>query len=271
MPAARCRPSRGDDSRGAAPVGGRARDAGRRPPAVPVRSCCWPPPRSCPSCRSAPAHPSGPAHPCVRRVRRRATAGAAGLHGGDREVLVDLDGDVRPVGTDHVGLVDALGVGLDPLDRGARLLGLRGRGDLVRDRAGQQGLAGVGGLAGVLRLTAAAHPARRSPSLALHAAIRAGGGDLGRGLGAGQRRSADGQSGRGRDRRGGGDHLVALLHEGLLGGRVMRDHRPHRRVHRPCPGHQPPVHPRDRLRWRRGRARSRRRGAVAQSVRAADS
>src|SRR5690349_11728959 len=53
---------------------------------------------------------------------------AALLDGRHRERRVDLDDDVRAVAAHHVRLVDAVGVGLDPLDGGGRLLGLgRGR------------------------------------------------------------------------------------------------------------------------------------------------
>jgi hypothetical protein len=57
---------------------------------------------------------------------------------GDGEVLVHLGGDPLAVGGDQVGLVDAVGVGLDPLDGGARILGQRGGPGLVGIRPGQQ-------------------------------------------------------------------------------------------------------------------------------------
>src|SRR6266542_4209512 len=89
--------------------------------------------------------PEGHRNGCGPALRRRITillAGACLLRPGDREVLTHLDRDALPVGGDEVGLVHAVGVGLDPLDRGAGILRQRGRLDLLCGVAGEQGLVG---------------------------------------------------------------------------------------------------------------------------------
>jgi hypothetical protein len=60
-------------------------------------------------------------------------------------------------------LIDAVGVGLDPLDGGVRLLGLGGSGDLVGGLTGQQLLVGPLRLAGVVFCP----PEGRSPDCAV--------------------------------------------------------------------------------------------------------
>src|SRR5215212_8868259 len=88
----------------------------------------------------------------------------AGLLAGDLEGLVDLDGDPLAAGRGQVGLVDAVGVGLDPQDGRPRVLGQGGRLDLGGGAAGEQVL--VGPLA--LRLVAVAP---RSPAVTTVAAV----------------------------------------------------------------------------------------------------
>src|SRR3954449_6313184 len=71
----------------------------------------------------------------------------AGLGAGDREGLVDLDGDlVAGLGGD-VGFVDAVGVGLDAFDGGAGVLPEGGGFHLGGNGSGQSCLAGVPGRA----------------------------------------------------------------------------------------------------------------------------
>src|SRR5215211_6410284 len=62
----------------------------------------------------------------------------AGLLAGDLEGLVDLDGDPLAAGRGQVGLVDAVGVGLDPQDGRPRVPGQRRRLDLGGGVAGEQ-------------------------------------------------------------------------------------------------------------------------------------
>ena len=61
-----------------------------------------------------------------------------GLPAGDLEGLVDLDGDPLAAGRGQVGLVDAVGVGLDSQDGRPRVLGQRRRLDLGGGVAGEQ-------------------------------------------------------------------------------------------------------------------------------------
>ena len=71
-----------------------------------------------------------PGRPPPPRLSRPPPSVALGA--GDREVLVDRDGQALVVGGHDVRLVDAVGVGLDPLDGGVGVLGEHRLGHLGR-------------------------------------------------------------------------------------------------------------------------------------------
>src|SRR3954468_6578637 len=81
---------------------------------------------------------------------------------GHLEVLADLDGDLRAARRDEVGLVDAVGVGLDPLDRGLRVAGQGRRAHLAGSAPCQQVLVGADALARVEPLASLARAAGRA-------------------------------------------------------------------------------------------------------------
>src|SRR4029434_2279549 len=91
--------------------------------------------------------------------------------------LVDFDGDALAVGSGEMGLVDAIGVGLDPQHSRAGGLGAGGRADLARGVAGEKLL--VGSLAlGLIDIASGALATRTAVGAVL--VRRAGGAGLGR-------------------------------------------------------------------------------------------
>src|SRR5829696_10036660 len=98
------------------------------------------------------------------RFRRRCRwlgSARSRLLAGHLEGLVDLDGDPLAVGGGEVGLIDAVGVRLDPQDGRARVLGQGGRPDLGGGVAGEQLLVGPLALGLVGVAAAAVLPAVR--------------------------------------------------------------------------------------------------------------
>src|SRR4051794_29567164 len=107
----------------------RPRSSACRDPSSPMceRPCCW---RDVADLRQPPiAVDRG-----CRGWRRPDRPGS--LLAGDGETLVELDRDVTAVGLGDVRLVDAVNVGLDAVERGARIL---------RDHGGLHAGQGVGG------------------------------------------------------------------------------------------------------------------------------
>src|SRR3954452_21769187 len=125
--------------------------------------------------------------PCLpgQRASPRTRPRGSGMRLGarHREVLADLHDDLLPVGRHDVGLVDTVGVCLDPLDRRVRVLGQRRLGDLRGGVPGQQLLVAALWLRRVTASPGAA--ATRAAGNALLVVGRRGGGAAGVGRGVG--------------------------------------------------------------------------------------